>query len=212
MLNHQHLTPIEWETNETKIVIKHCGKSNLPAKQQVFNNYGAKSNGEFLLGYGFCLVNNLQYDTVLVRVGISQQDPLYQEKLDAIQQQGLPTQCQLNARQLSTELQQIMRIAVMDRCELQDIQHGSLEYINVENELTMMEAMERLLQHSLQKLLLAPPSENIPESINARHAVMYRNGQRHIFEMYLNTFLPDYQTLVIQQHAEEFAPYVDEDE
>ena len=37
--------------------------------QQVFNNYGPKSNEEFLVGYGFCIPDNPQVGCWLVRAG-----------------------------------------------------------------------------------------------------------------------------------------------
>lgn len=208
LLNHRHLTPIEWNTTDSKIVIKHCGKTSIAGNQQVFNNYGAKSNGEFLLGYGFCLENNFDHDRVVVTVGISTQDPLYTPKMKALE--GLERQCILNALQISSELQQVMRIAVMDESELQQLQlnpQSSLEYINVENELNMMESLEQLISHSLQKNSLVQIRD---ESTNAQNAMLYRNGQQHIFEMYLNKLLPEYRQQVILQHAEEFAPYLEE--
>ena len=206
MLNHKHLTPIEWKTNNTKIEFKHCGTTSIEANQQVFNNYGAKSNGEFLLGYGFCLEDNFKYDSVLVSVGISTHDPLYSQKMTALE--GIDKQCTLNAQNISSELQQIMRIAVMNQMELDQIQLNpqlSLTYLNVENELNMMESLENLITHALQKIRFVSIDH---ESINARNVIMYRNGQEHIFEMHLNSFLPAYNEQIIQQYAEEFAPYL----
>ena len=60
MTNHRLRTPVEWAT-----VNGHGGGrvafrtgAAVSAGAEVLNNYGAKSNEEFLLGYGFCLEDN----------------------------------------------------------------------------------------------------------------------------------------------------------
>ncbi|KZF19202.1 SET domain-containing protein [Xylona heveae TC161] len=55
-LNHRPLTKIEWQTGPTTLGLI-TDDEVLPG-EQVYNNYGAKSNEELLLGYGFCLPSN----------------------------------------------------------------------------------------------------------------------------------------------------------
>jgi len=65
--------PIELNTNDTNIILKHCGDTKIGANQQVFNKLWNKSNDEFLSRYSFCVENNFKYDTVMVVVRISSQ-------------------------------------------------------------------------------------------------------------------------------------------
>ncbi|KAK0206753.1 SET domain protein [Desarmillaria ectypa] len=69
-LNHARAQPVSWvvtyhdDTENISLVI-HTSAS---AGEELFNNYGAKPNSEFILGYGFSLPNNPD-DTILLKIG-----------------------------------------------------------------------------------------------------------------------------------------------
>ncbi|PVF96460.1 SET domain-containing protein [Serendipita vermifera] len=76
-LNHSRATPVSWSVNRPQNVgnngtVKQPSVSlvsHLPIKrgEEVFNNYGPKSNDELLLGYGFVIENNPE-DTMLLKL------------------------------------------------------------------------------------------------------------------------------------------------
>jgi len=61
--NHSNDARVDWTFEPGRFSISVNDK--IEAGAEVFNNYGAKSNDELLLGYGFCVANN-PYDGVLL--------------------------------------------------------------------------------------------------------------------------------------------------
>lgn len=49
----------------------------------MFNNYGPKSNSEFLMGYGFTIKDNIE-DHFIFPFQLSTKDPLYRQKQQLI--------------------------------------------------------------------------------------------------------------------------------
>ena len=72
MTNHRMRTAITWTTTSTPTAriafTTSTTATTITAGTEVFNNYGAKSNEEFLLGYGFCVDDNA-YDEYTVQLG-----------------------------------------------------------------------------------------------------------------------------------------------
>eukprot|EP00475_Leptophrys_vorax_P033828 TRINITY_DN5378_c0_g2_i1.p1 TRINITY_DN5378_c0_g2~~TRINITY_DN5378_c0_g2_i1.p1 ORF type:complete len:637 (+),score=153.23 TRINITY_DN5378_c0_g2_i1:173-1912(+) len=60
ILNHKFRTPVTWVQREDSQTIEFVAEDGFSADidDQVFNNYGAKSNGEWLFGYGFAELDN----------------------------------------------------------------------------------------------------------------------------------------------------------
>lgn len=52
---------------------------NILLGDEVFNNYGPKSNSELLIGYGFTIKDNLE-DHFIFPFQLSSKDPLFREK------------------------------------------------------------------------------------------------------------------------------------
>lgn len=61
--NHHHSSPVDWTFDPGRFSLACC--KPIEAGQEVFNNYGPKSNDELLIGYGFCMADNPN-DTVLL--------------------------------------------------------------------------------------------------------------------------------------------------
>lgn len=77
LTNHKFNTPILWfHDNKT---ISFITKSIVKKDEEVFNNYGPKSNSEFLIGYGFTIENNLE-DSFIIPINLSKKDPYYSTK------------------------------------------------------------------------------------------------------------------------------------
>ncbi|KAK0242995.1 SET domain protein [Armillaria nabsnona] len=66
-LNHTRAHPVSWVVTDAENIslVIHTSAS---AGEELFNNYGAKPNSEFILGYGFSLPNNPD-DTILLKIG-----------------------------------------------------------------------------------------------------------------------------------------------
>ena len=58
-LNHSHEAHVDWTFDPGQFSITLSGDAGMEAGEEVFNNYGPKSNAELLLGYGFCIPGNL---------------------------------------------------------------------------------------------------------------------------------------------------------
>jgi hypothetical protein len=56
---------------------------------QVFISYGKRSSGELLLAYGFIPPELNPHDFVELELALNEEDPLYDAKLAALQEQGL---------------------------------------------------------------------------------------------------------------------------
>lgn len=65
--NHKYGSEITWTATPEQGVSFQMG-SDISAGSEVFNNYGAKDNEAFLLGYGFCTRHN-PADSVAVQLG-----------------------------------------------------------------------------------------------------------------------------------------------
>ncbi|CCH45655.1 Ribosomal N-lysine methyltransferase 1 [Wickerhamomyces ciferrii] len=69
LLNHDNSTNVEWSFEETgdEGFFTLLNKDPHTKGDEIFNNYGAKSNEELLLGYGFTLEDN-KHDTIALRI------------------------------------------------------------------------------------------------------------------------------------------------
>ena len=73
-LNHARAQPVSWVVSRAPLAAESQGTISLVARTvvdrdaEIFNNYGAKPNSEFLLGYGFTLPDNPD-DTIVLKIG-----------------------------------------------------------------------------------------------------------------------------------------------
>jgi hypothetical protein len=107
----------------------------------VFNNYGGKSNEEFLLGFGFCVRNNTE-DTVAIQIGLRQSNCDDEEMSESAEdadaaallahQTRLLKQLQVpmhhylrgDERWLPSQLLPALRVCALSVDELQKIRHA----------------------------------------------------------------------------------------
>lgn len=64
--NHDHSAKVDWNFGPASFTVSLAQPSEtdgVASGAEIYNNYGPKSNGELLIGYGFCLPNN-PHDTV----------------------------------------------------------------------------------------------------------------------------------------------------
>ena len=69
MLDHSPDAQIEWRTDDTAGQFSIISHDRLPAGSIMFNNYGAKSNEELILGYGFFMKSSV-LETLYVRLAV----------------------------------------------------------------------------------------------------------------------------------------------
>ena len=69
LLNHKNNIQVEWSTDTSgSFIYKNLQESSeLSPGDELFNNYGPKSNEELLYGYGFVIESN-KYDSVMLRI------------------------------------------------------------------------------------------------------------------------------------------------
>ncbi|SCW00899.1 LAFE_0D00584g1_1 [Lachancea fermentati] len=69
LLNHGNGKKVKWLYSKEKDSVAFSTSEKLNAKDELFNNYGDKSNEELLLGYGFCLEkNDFDESTITLRL------------------------------------------------------------------------------------------------------------------------------------------------
>lgn len=57
-LNHSNGKKVKWHFNEQKNAVSYRTGEEIEAGEEIYNNYGNKSNEELLLNYGFAIQNN----------------------------------------------------------------------------------------------------------------------------------------------------------
>ena len=198
MTNHRMRTGITWTTTSThtaRVSFKTGNSSAVAAGSEVFNNYGAKSNEEFLLGYGFCIDDN-PYDEYTVQLGGVDGDTAYM--LDQLQLPWRDKGYYLTADSTPQQLLAVLRVAVMTEAERevwgwQWVEQGTVGHVSVRNEVATLDQLHQLLMsrliklghHTLQQAEAAEQQDN--ERLAQTHmeederlALLYKKGQRHI--------------------------------
>eukprot|EP00980_Cylindrotheca_fusiformis_P009942 scaffold2196_cov99-Cylindrotheca_fusiformis.AAC.5 len=87
MLNHYRPRETKWTFDEDRQAFTITTLQPIPAGSQVYDSYGQKCNHRFLLNYGFAVEDNRELDgfcpnEVPLELSLSQDDPLYPQKLD----------------------------------------------------------------------------------------------------------------------------------
>lgn len=178
MINHDKAAKVDWtsgttpESTEQRVRFKHPSTSSaIEAGSEVFNNYGSKSNEEFLMGYGFVLENN-EADCVRVLVNDGRaSDPEFARKrilLEKLKNRdakkagedvGLGDKAygleegqhlfHLRRNDVPKELIELMRVLCLASWQLDEIDGGKLAEIVLSNPLSTLKAHSNL--HSLLK-------------------------------------------------------------
>ncbi|KJE89095.1 hypothetical protein CAOG_00643 [Capsaspora owczarzaki ATCC 30864] len=187
MMNHQFGASITWFTDETSV--RFFTGAKVRKGEQVYNNYGPKSNEELLMGYGFCLPNN-EADHVKIQLTVGN-DPDGEAKLAILRWHGLSLTHFLHNRSVPVELFSALRVLVMtpaEICMYSTPQQADLtDRVSLANETRMLRTLSTLLLTRLVQLggesrdgfdrgLLLQPSLDY----HVRLALTYRVGQRSI--------------------------------
>lgn len=170
-----------------------------PADTQIFNTYGAKSNEELLLGYGFVLPSN-PADFVALKLSLPPHcsqtlfDLIHSLKLDNLRH-FVP-----RSGQLPDELLAQMRLLVADAEEIQEIVEKSKTakgweeaagFISWENEMDVLDALEGMLMSKLaalqQAVALGDERADVKKMVD-----IYRRGKSPLNFVAVSTGLSPY--------------------
>ncbi|KAG0168983.1 hypothetical protein DFQ28_005287 [Apophysomyces sp. BC1034] len=185
-LNHKPNTKITWmrsgddETGSLSFV----SGQTFHAGEQMYNNYGPKSNEELLLGYGFCFESN-EHDHVALKPNFSR-DHYHNEKLSILQQCGVesgnhdPLIHYVHRGHIPEAFLKLMRVLVMNDNETLNYTKctdGSLlDFVGYRNELAMLIMTNTLLGsrlHAIERVAL----DRHQATWWQHYALMYRDGQ-----------------------------------
>ncbi|GAA5912543.1 hypothetical protein JCM6882_004797 [Rhodosporidiobolus microsporus] len=211
MLNHRPTAKLTWSSDVHVETVGtgedgKKGKGSLtivldedtPADEQVFNTYGAKSNEELLLGYGFVLPSN-PADFVALKLALPPTcsaklfDLIHSLKLDNLRhfvpRSGeLPPELFAQMRLLMASEEEIERIeadshaggAETDKAVDGKKWEALCSFVSWENELDVLDALEGMLHGKLEALEGGAEVENDARDDVREMVEIYRRGQLDI--------------------------------
>ncbi|KAJ1761056.1 hypothetical protein LPJ58_001396 [Coemansia sp. RSA 1591] len=175
MMNHRPLTRVSWITNDATIGFQ--AGAVIEAQSEVVNNYGAKSNEELLLGYGFCIPGN-PLSCYHIKLNYSR-DPQAADRQMILEQAHIAS-CDhyIRADGLPRDLLPMLRVMVMTETDVYYVKQAmargeepKLGQLGLRIELRARFLLAFLLRKKLDAL---PQIECVPSTENGRQAVLYR--------------------------------------
>ncbi|KAK9763141.1 hypothetical protein K7432_010460 [Basidiobolus ranarum] len=189
MLNHRLRQPITWSNNEGQVSFI-CNRK-VHAGEEVFNNYGAKSNEELLQGYGFCIENN-EVDYFALKINFRATSTVDLREL-LLQRLNITDFKHFLRREgsIPENLAKQIRVLTMNRYELtsgQDLTSEKIEFLNYRNEISMLQMYRQLLAQRLNVLNTAIHQNPVPENPTYAYKTgkIYRDGQLEILQQNLS--------------------------
>ncbi|ORX88619.1 SET domain-containing protein [Basidiobolus meristosporus CBS 931.73] len=186
MLNHKLRQPITWSNHEGQVSFV-CNRK-VAAGEEVFNNYGAKSNEELLQGYGFCIENN-EVDYFALKINFRATSTVDLKEL-LLKRFGLTDFKHFLRRdgEIPENLAKQIRVLAMNRYELtlgQNLAAENMEFLNYRNEIAMLQMYRQLLAQRLHVLNTAVQQSSDPEEPSYAYTAgkIYRDGQLEILQL-----------------------------
>ncbi|KAI7866154.1 hypothetical protein BDF14DRAFT_1816675, partial [Spinellus fusiger] len=204
-LNHKPNTKITWERHgvDPTGMLSFVSGQHYEAGEEVFNNYGPKSNEELLLGYGFCFPVN-EHDHVALKPNFSR-DPNCELKLSILQKCTIisgniePLTHYVHRNHVPEAFLKLMRVLVMNAVEAEAYsqceENNALAFVGYRNELAMIAMTCTLLQsklNALQSVFL----DREPEDMRRQYALMYRQGQEDVLHSVLSVMENNKQVIL----------------
>ncbi|KAJ2080123.1 hypothetical protein H4R24_003291 [Coemansia sp. RSA 988] len=208
MMNHRPQAKITWLVDSDTGSISFVAGSNVTAGSEVANNYGAKSNEELLLGYGFCASPN-PLNCYHIKLNYSQ-DPLFAEKRQILQAGGIDD-CDhyIRAYQLPFNLLPMLRVMVMTETDVYYVRRqiakapDNVDWLQkplgLRIELRARFLLSRLLDGKLNTL--NSESVDLSQTENSKLALQYRIELEDILKTTLERLHKDEDTLMSFAHA-----------
>ncbi|KAJ1732312.1 hypothetical protein LPJ61_002106 [Coemansia biformis] len=184
MMNHRPLTRVTWAVGDDSVAF--AAGATMREGAEVMNNYGAKSNEELLLGYGFCAPSNpLNY--YHIRLNYSQ-DPLAVAKQEILELTGAADlDHYIRISGLPRNLMPMLRVMVMTEVDVYYTQNqlagkapgdGWAQQLGLRIELRAHFLLTHLLRNKLQAL---GPVAAV-DTPCGRQAMQYRDETRAILQ------------------------------
>ncbi|KAG1224576.1 hypothetical protein G6F35_003933 [Rhizopus arrhizus] len=192
-LNHKPNTKITWSRSGDSDTgsISFISGQEYQAGNEIFNNYGPKSNEELLTGYGFCFEYN-EYDHIALKPNFSQ-DLNYATKLSILRNCGVSSgnadefTFYIHRNNIPPTFFKLMRVLVMNSMETAYYANCNdskfLDMVGYRNELSTLSMILALLKNRLLTLksVTLDASDNIPPW--QKYSLMYRSGQEDIYNI-----------------------------
>jgi hypothetical protein len=186
IMNHKYGVSISWILKENRIVFEAGPNYQVKANEEVFNNYGAKSNGEWLMGYGFSVLdNNHDYVPIVPKTGEDKEEHIYYVRRDHVPMELISEFRELHAAPFERYFTNDFKEAISLENEsyvvnnLRTLFKGKLSYLlKCDSSDVSFEELNQQVKSFREDLLLT-----IDElSLNKKHAKMYILGQLEILE------------------------------
>ncbi|KAJ2617377.1 hypothetical protein H4S08_000345 [Coemansia sp. RSA 1365] len=209
MMNHRPQALITWLVDSDSGSISFVAGSDVAAGSEVANNYGAKSNEELLLGYGFCASPN-PLNCYHIKLNYSQ-DPLFIEKRQILEAAGIDA-CDhyIRAHQLPRNLLPMLRVMAMTETDVYYLRKiinktpDNVEWLQksmgLRIELRARFLLARLLDGKLN-ILKNTASVDTTETENAKLALQYRNELEDILRTTIDNLHRDENSLMLFAHS-----------
>ncbi|KAJ2370087.1 hypothetical protein H4S01_000598 [Coemansia sp. RSA 2610] len=188
MMNHRPLTRISWIASDSSIGF--AAGTALSKGSEVVNNYGAKSNEELLMGYGFCVPGN-PLNSYHIKLNYTM-DPLAADK-QAILNHAQIASCDhyIRADELPRDLLPTLRVMAMTETDVYYVKrqiaegHGGalLDDLGLRIELRARFLLAFLLHKKLDAL---GQKESTLSTVNAQLALQYRTETEGILRSTLS--------------------------
>lgn len=194
-LNHKPKTKITWcrEGDIKDGSLSLVSGEKIQAGDQVYNNYGPKSNEELLLGYGFCFEYN-EHDYIALKPNFSQ-DPNRDMKMKIVKNCEVssgnhdPLTFYIHRHSIPEQFLRLMRVLVMNSLETKFYSNCRdakfLDFVGYRNELSILSMTSGLLNYRLRVLRNVQFNTDDNMAYWQKFSLMYRGGQENIFETVL---------------------------
>ena len=161
---------------------------------QIFTSYGQKANLDLMVLYGFLLERN-PYDSIELRISVSQNDPLFEEKKKFMEDCDKTTSITfpLFYYKYPRELYEFLRFCALNSTDLRNKKMSDFDF-NEETNLALEKSIRRLILFSCEKLLknyskkiiedkiLEFDNKNIYISNNQKIAIKKRKCEKKIIQ------------------------------
>lgn len=201
LLNHKHPRDTKWtyDNFQNSFTVTTCRHHK--TGEQVFDSYGRKCNHRFFVNYGFSLEENEDNEVVL-RLGLSQSDPCYSQKLRLI---GYDSTSSLREFQIPAntddrkdkELFSYGRFIVANEMELNRFPSSyifavdDIQPINIRNEIAMLNLIKKAAQDCLNGFdcSIEEDDELLKQTNltqNIRNAILMRKGEKKVAQFFID--------------------------
>ncbi|EPZ34777.1 hypothetical protein O9G_004489 [Rozella allomycis CSF55] len=212
MLNHCLAQQVTWKSfrSSESHLIKFLAADDIPAKTEVFNNYGSKSNDSLLLGYGFVVCRN-PFEKFCVKLNVSRHDDLWQYRSMALKKFGyheIPEFEICLENILPSNLLTVISVLIANEAELGQFLSGKPFTITQRNQISCLEHLSCLLKNELEKLGQFKVNDEVKLTERLEMAITYREGQMNLLQKSLEKCLNVKKMILGENFKERFVSQI----